>query len=228
MICFFCWRNQLPQHSLLVCCCYLSSLSPILIKFQNHRINQKAEFWKLVRKQGLNGEPPTSDTRLLIDKIIQIQTASPESEVLPMRQAVKLVAAYERQAQRLEAINARLEQISVTRESLIHKIAQLQELGENHAPGLRSLEQTRANFEALQHVAREIQSSCERLEAITNTARKTARARQLHRELDRLSAPATSTEPAFEAESLEDIERQIGREIETYLQLERETDEHLR
>ena len=203
-------------------------LSPILIKFENYQLNRKVEFWKWVRKRGLSGEPPTGDTRLLIDKIVQIQTATPD-ELLPMRQAVKLVDAYERQTRQLQTINARLAQIGATRLALSEKTQQLQALGENHAAGLQSLERTRADFEALQKVAREVQSSCERLKAILDTARKTAVTRQLHRELDQLSAAATPEgNAAFDAESNDAIERQIGHEIETYLRLERETEEQLR
>ncbi len=203
-------------------------VSPVLLKFKNHKINQQMEFWKLVRKEGLEDEPLAGDTRLLIDKIVKIQAATPSHELLPVSQAVKLVAAYDRQARQLELVRARLTKINATRETLIEKIAQLQALGENHSAGLRNLEQTRANAEALQKVADEIQSSCDRLEAILNSVRKTARARQLHRELDQLSASATpAIDTELEAHS-EDIERQIGREIETYMQLERETEEHLR
>lgn len=206
--------------------------SSIFIRFKSYQRNQKIEFWKLVRKQGLSGEPPTGDTRLLIDKIIKIQTATPNNELLLMSQAVKLVAAYQRQSRQLELIKARLAKINATRQSLNEKIAQLQSLGENHSAGLRNLEQTRSNSNALQKVANEIQSSCDRLEAILSSVQKTARARQLRGELDQLSALNSAKDEAvestFEAESLEDIERQIGREIETYLQLERETEEHLR
>ena len=64
------------------------------------------------------------------------------------------------------------------------------------------------------------------------SVQKAAQARQLHRELSNINArlpqKAEAIESAFEPESLEDIERQIGREIETYLRLERETEEHLR
>ncbi len=206
--------------------------SSFFIKLQRFKRNRKVYFWNLVKKHGLFDQKPTDGTRLLVDKIINIQTATPGSELLLMRQAVKLVAAYQQQSRQLQAVEARLAKLGSTRETLTEKIKQLQALGENHSTGLRNLEQTRAGFEILQKVAAEIQSSCDRLEAILNTVRKTARARQLHRELDQLSAldaPSSQTiEPAFEAESHEDIERQIGREIETYLRLERETEEHLR
>ena len=205
--------------------------SSALIKFKDYKRGKRAEFWKQVRKQGLSGEPPTGETRLLIDKITKIQTATPGHELLLMRQAVKLVAAYERQSQQWHKINARLAKLNSTRVELEQKTAQLQALGENHSAGLRSLEQTRANATALQKVADEIQSSCDRLEKILNSVQKTARARQLNHELDRMSALDSPTnqsvEPAFEAESSEAIERQIGREIETYLQLERETEAYL-
>ena len=199
---------------------------------QSHNRHKRARFWNCVRKSGFAGDEPTADTKLLIDKIVEIQTATPGNELLTLRQAVKLVATYQRQSQHLQAIKARLATLNSTYETVSKKIKQLQALGESHAAGLRNLEQTRADFHALQKVAREIQSSCDRLEAIVNNVKKTAKARQLHHELDQMSArvaPSSgAVEPAFAAESLEDIERQIGREIETYLQLERETDEHLR
>lgn len=109
---------------------------------------------------------------------------------------------------------------------------QLRELGEDYPQGARNLEQINGDLAALGRVHGQIHASCTRLEAIVIGVQKAAQSRELRRELEGLSArvaPSSGAlEPAFAAESLEDIERQIGREIETYLQLERETDEHLR
>ena len=199
---------------------------------QSHNRHKRARFWNCVRKSGFAGDEPTADTKLLIEKIVEIQTATPGNELLTLRQSVKLATVYERQSRQLEAVKARLAKLKSTHQTLSQKIQQLQALGENHAAGLQGLAQTRAEFESLQKLAQAMQSSCDRLEAILNAVTKTARTRQLHHELDQLSAPVTAAtppgEPAFAHESLEEIERQIGREIETYLQLERETEEHLR
>ena len=203
-----------------------------LIRFKTYQQGKRIEFWKGVRKHGLCGEPPTGATKLLIDRIIKIQMASAQRELLPPRQAIKLVVAYERRARQLQEVNARLAKLRELQRALDEKTGGLQTLGEEHPTGLRSLQQVRLDSAAMQKVADEIQGSCDRLDAILNAVQQTARAHQLHRELDQMSAPDqrsdAADEPAFEAESLEDIERQIRREIETYLQLERETEEHLR
>ena len=204
--------------------------SSALIRLQRYRRNRKIMFWKEIRKRGLSGTPPMGNTQLLIDKIVKIEASAPGDELLPTRQAIKLVAAYERQSQHLQGVYGRMDKLDSTRRALREKTAQLQALGEAHPAGLRSLEEARANHQALQKVADEIRNSCDRLEAILGGVQKTARARQLHRELDQISAtdPGASQAVEFEAESAEAIERQIGREIETYLQLERETEQQLR
>ncbi len=111
-------------------------------------------------------------------------------------------------------------------------MAQLQKLGEDYPQGARNLEQINTDLEALGKVHSQIHGSCTRLEVIVIGVQKSAQSHQLRSEIEGLNARVTraagTIEPAFEAESLEEIERQIGREIETYLQLERETETHLR
>ena len=196
-------------------------------KIKGYRRDRVNAFWRLIQREGLTGEPPTSLTRLLIERIVQIQTAS-GGALLPMRQAVKLVAIYERQSRQLQLVREREPKLNQKREALLEKMAELQALGETNAAAWHQLELMRADAEALEKVADDIQDSCARLEQILSSVQKTARARQLHRELNQISASdQPANEPAFAPESLEEIERQIGREIETYLQLERETDQHL-
>ena len=68
----------------------------------------------------------------------------------------------------------------------------------------------------------ELKSSCTRLEAILIGLQRQIQERRRRRDLAGVETQAN------EAQSREEIERQIGREIETYLRLERETGEHLR
>ena len=203
----------------------------VWIKGRQFQRDRSRRFWGEIKAHGLSGEAPTPATRQLIDRIIAIGAAPGESELLVLRQAVKLVAAHDHQQRQLQGVEARLSQLNGTRETLIEKIEQLQLLGEDHAPGRGNLRAITGQCEALQGVALRIRQGCERLEMILDSVQKAAQTRRLRRELDQISAlsPSIQTvEPALQAESPEEIERQIGREIETYLQLERETEEHLR
>ena len=171
-------------------------------------------------------------TRQFGFSVAQIYALDQAGDTLPVRQAVRLFDTHRRQQKRLAQVSARMEELRALSEQLETKLARLHELGESYASGTRTLEEITADHEALTQISRRIQSSCTRLEMLVIAVQKAVQARQLRRELDELSArlphSGESVEPAFEPESLETIERQIGREIETYLHLERETEEHLR
>ena len=185
----------------------------------------------LGRNHAFGFELPLS-TRQLGTEIQNIYTGEPSGKLFPLRQSIQLLDTHNRQQQRLQIVENRLRELRGLQENLSGKLAQLRELGENYPQGARNLEQINGDLAALGKVHGQIRASCARLEAIVIGVQKVAQSRELRRELEGLSAQLpqqqNSVEPAFEAQSLEEIERQIGREIETYLRLERETDEHLR
>ena len=128
------------------------------LKLKQFQRERNRFFWNWMKEWGLSGEAPTRATRRLIDKIADIQSNAGK-ELLPLRQSVKLVEAHHGQQRQLQRVNARLHKLHATRETLVEKIAQLQELGENHAAGWRNLEQVRAETDALQNVADQLQNS---------------------------------------------------------------------
>ena len=214
---------------LLAISVYLTSSA--IIEMRKSRNFKAYRIWELVGESPVFVAPDNASLRHLGKSVRQIYEIDPAGEVLPLSQAIRLLDTYWRQQERSRKIAARLEELQALREELSSKIAQLQELGESRT-GLRELNQIETDIEALKKVPPQIDASCRRLEVILISVKRAAQARKLHRELDDLRArvprPAEAADSAFEAQSITEIERQIGREIETYLQLERETDEHLR
>lgn len=188
--------------------------------------------WEYMGRNQTFGTALSEATRRLGNDVQKIYNGDPTGKIFPLRQSIRLVDTHSRQQQRLFIVENRLGELRGLQESLAGKMAQLHELGEDYPQGARNLEQINADLEALGRVHGQIRGSCTRLEAIVIGVQKAVQSRQLRRELEGLSARVAPSngaiESAFEAESLEDIERQIGREIETYLRLERETEEHLR
>ena len=197
------------------------------------RENARARLiWQALGNDQVFGARLSESTRRLGNDVQKIYDGDPTGKLFPIRQSIQLVDTHNRQQQRLAIVENRLGELRKLQESLTGKMAQLRELGEDYPQGARNLEQINEDLEALRRVHGQIRASCTRLEAIVIGVQKALQSRQLRAELEGLSArvaPASGAiEPAFAAESLEEIERQIGREIETYLRLERETDEHLR
>lgn len=188
--------------------------------------------WEYLGRNQTFGAGLSEATRRLGNDVQKIYDGDPTGKLFPLRQSIRLVDTHSRQQQRLFIVENRLGELRNLQEALAGKMAQLQELGEDYPQGARNLKQINADLEALGRVHGQIRASCTRLEAIVIGVQKAVQSRQLRRELEGLSAHVAPSigaiEPAFEAQSLEDIERQIGREIETYLRLERETEEHLR
>ena len=193
--------------------------------------------WKIIQLEQQNAYLPlNSSTRELGYEVRKIYEIDRAGTIFPLPQAVRLIDTHRRQRERLHKVAARLIELQLLIETLEAKLKKLRELGEEHSQGAHKLQRLTEDFEVLLRDQMQIRSSCTRLEAIVLSAQEAAQARQLRqklrRDLDILGEPcdlsAEATKPAFEAESLEAIERQIGREIETYLQLERETEEHLR
>ena len=152
----------------------------------------------------------------------------PLADTLPLPQAVRLLDAHQSQQQRLEIISFRLEELCLLRQTMHEKLAQLHNLGEDAPEAKRRLAELERDEAALQHIHNQISASCARLETIFTSVQHAHQVRQLKRELGELSQVAGAhSDLALENDAF-DIERQIGREIETFLRLERETDEHLR
>ena len=187
--------------------------------------------WRAVSRNKTLGLPIEGLALEVRDIIKEIYSTGSGESLLPLSQAVRLFDVYVRQQKRLNLVNARLRQLHALRKPLMAKSAQLEALGKDYvkSPQERQLDD---EIERVKNVLFRIETSCTRLEGIVERLSREAQARQIQLELNDLSArlphAATSEQPIFASESLEDIERQIGREIETYLQLERETDEHLR
>ena len=116
------------------------------------------------------------------------------------------------------------------RQTLLQKQKQLRSLGDDNPAVEGTLATLESDIGPLERSGKALQASCARLEAIVLSVDAAAQRRQLHREVGELTAEARRDEVGALELSDEhlDLERQIGREIETFLQLERETDAHLR
>lgn len=187
--------------------------------------------WSDLVESGVFGSPIVATARGLSGKIQGIYSTYHGADMLPLPQAIRLFEVYCHHRESRNSIEKRLDSLHSIREELLNKTALLSQLGEERTIS-REIKQIDAEIEPLEELRDRIAGSYRRLETIVSSVSKTLEAHRLHRELDELSARlphASSTiEPAFAPESLEEIERQIGREIETYLRLERETDAHLR
>ena len=214
--------------------CVVLSVGVVFDEARNrggHGHKDALAIWNRLGDNHAFGFQLSDSTKRLGNDISRIYQTDAAGQLLPLRQAVRLLDTHNRQQQRLKLVENRLRELRQLQEALADKMAQLQQLGEDYPQGARNLEQIEADLAALGTVHGQIRGSCTRLEALVIGVQKVAQSRELRRELEGLSArvaPTSATvEPAFEAQSLEEIERQIGREIETYLQLERETEQHL-
>ncbi|BCM92752.1 hypothetical protein IAD21_04634 [Abditibacteriota bacterium] len=186
--------------------------------------------WREIRRSGVLAEPTAQD---LAERITQVYEHDLRAEFLPLSQAVRLTLVWKQQKERLSTIEHRVRQMKDLRATLLEKQQLLYELGDDNA----ALEQTLARLDhdtdALECNGIALGASCSRLESLVTEVNAAARRRQLHREIGELAAQVpldkANTEPTLATrEEHLDLERQITREIETYLQLERETDAHLR
>lgn len=188
---------------------------------QEHERNKARHLWEHLGGVHAFGQPHSLYTERLGRQIKRIYEADTAGLLLPLRQAVRVLDAYHLQQQRLESVKGRLEKM----QGIADRIERLGK-GENQNLIRSESAQINADLQILKRDQEQIEASCGRLELILTKIERTLETRQLHRELGELNlGRAPIVEPAFEPESLEDIERQIGREIETYLRLERETDE---
>ena len=188
--------------------------------------------WRQIHRSKMFGSTIRGTALSIRERVDQIYSMRSGEHLLPLSHAIRLLDVCVRQQTQLKPINARRFRLYTLRQKFETKIAQLQGLGANRE---KSPEERQLDFEIewTENARYEISSSCDRLYNIIEQVHREAQARQLRDELDDLQsqlprAIPSRIEPSFEAESLEEIERQIGREIETYLRLERETEEHLR
>ena len=227
--------NDYGITALIASIIWIVSLYATLMAARHWRRLDKNEHrltWKSLESRRARANIADGSTRMLANRVQKIYDADPAGEMFLLQQAIRLIDIHERQKRRARAVKLRLDELHQIQKSLTQKLARLRELGEQTARGEADLDQLAQHRQGLREVQEQIENSCRRLSAIVASAEKATQVRQLHREVENLSArlprQTEAPEPAFEAESLEDIERQIGREIETYLQLERETEERLR
>lgn len=171
-----------------------------------------------------------ASTAKLASEIGEFYQTDPRGEVLPLSPAIRLVNTHHKQQARLKIVLQRLAELGSIGLALREKTEQLRDLGEKPESGEARLQTLQRDENALRLLTTQNEASCRRLEMILIEARKAAQMQQLHREISDLSLQAASPTAilALVPESLFDVERQIAREIETYLQLERDSDRHLR
>ncbi|HEX8464963.1 MAG TPA: hypothetical protein VF627_10145 [Abditibacterium sp.] len=162
-------------------------------------------------------------------QIGNIYQHDPRGEFFPLPQAIKLLDAHYRQQKRVGLVSQRLDDLSDLKIRLSEKILQLRELGADNEEGLENLKRIETDEQALQPLKDQIEASCRRLEMILISVQTAFKTRQLQREISELgtrATPAATLSTLAPENELSDIERQIGREIETFLRLERETERH--
>ncbi len=191
--------------------------------------NRARSIWVELSATNIFGED-TYALRGMLLRVEALYERDPEAQVLPFIQAVRLVQVWHQQQSRLSLIRSHVAQMSETRVTLIEKQAQLRALGDDNAAIGQTLARLEGDIGPLERSSETLRASCARLEAIVLSVDAAAQRRQLHREVGELTADVRrDDEGALELRDEHlDLERQIGREIETFLQLERETDAHLR
>jgi len=186
--------------------------------------------WNALTTPEFPAPPLPNATFLLKNSIAVLYQQDVNAQTFPLVQAMRLLDAHTRQQRRLEVVEYRLVQLQVIYKTMRDKLKQLRALGEDAPEVERKLAQLKGDIAALENIAAQISASCARLEAIFTGVQHAHQVRQLKRELGELSQVAGSSSDsdlALDSDAF-DIERQIGREIETFIRLERETDEHLR
>jgi hypothetical protein len=184
--------------------------------------------WHYVAHQEPCFQVDSSEFNALKAKIALIYASDPQGHTFPVHQAIKLLEAFSRQQKRLTRVLSHIALLHRQRDELSQRLARLHELGEDNPTGRARLKRLDTDIFALETSTLSIQASCSRLEAIVDKVRQTVEVKKLHREINQLSLSETALASELQSEEANDIERQIAREIETFLRLERETDEHLR
>lgn len=192
--------------------------------------NRARSIWDEFRRSDAFGASESLKVRELTREIARVYEIDPQGEVLPISQAVRLVLVWKQQQECLQLIIERLGQMRVLRETLLSKQRLLHDLNDHNSGVERTIARLNDDIEPLDRSCDAFLASCARLEAMISSVEAQARRRQLHREIGQLTTqviPGPMDSLELSNEHL-DLERQITREIETFLQLERETDAHLR
>ena len=187
--------------------------------------------WGELIGSGALGHNSSLKERELLKSIGRIYERDPQGQSLPLPQAVRLVLTWKQQQKRLRLVGDHVEQMRITRSNLQEKQKLLRELNDENTSIERALARLSDDLTPLERSCEVLRASCTRLEALLVEVDATVRRRELHREVGEITARlAPSNVPAYleVADEGFDIERQISREIETFLQLERETGAHLR
>lgn len=174
---------------------------------------------------------PSTETFELKMALRSLYQSDPQGEVLPLKQALRLLFIYDLQHQRRHTILHRATQLQVVKEQLADKAERLRELGDFNPSLLAGVDEMKEEIEALDKLGDDILASCHRLEAIVLSVQRAVQVKQLHREIADLKSslsPGRKDPSQLASPEITDIERQIGREIETFLKLQKETDERLR
>ncbi|WP_157947566.1 hypothetical protein [Abditibacterium utsteinense] len=195
------------------------------------RKRRAATLWNNLCSQTRFGRQLSPVSTELAGQIQKIYQQDLQGEFFPVSQALQLLDTHHRQQERSQLVSNRLLDLKGLHFALSEKIKELRELGTEHEEGNKNLAQIEADAQALRALKGQIETSCRRLEMILISVQTAFKTRQLQREISDLGKRSTSstTLDTFSPEhELSAIERQITREVETFLQLERETDRHMR
>ena len=197
--------------------------------WQEFKAHRAATIWTKLRSQPRYSEAMSPASRELSTQIGDIYQQDLLGEFFPLSQALRLLDTHHRQQQRSRLVSVRLRDLENVHIALASKIKQLHALGAEAQDGEQNLRQIEADTAALKTLKDQIEASCRRLEMILISVQTAFKTRQLQREISELgtrATPAATLSTLAPENELSDIERQIGREIETFLQLERETERH--
>ena len=209
--------------------CSVVSSRQTAIMWRAYKQSRAVSLWKVAAWNEQFFPDPAPPTKILRGELTEFYRADQSAEVLPLAQGLRLLSVYELQQQRQELIAKRIIQLHALRDKLVRTATQLETLGESRPDTTGSVHKAQSELAALERLVDESLASCKRLEVIVVSTQKALQVRQLHHELTRLQSDITSTisQPLMEPYPT-NIEGQISREIETYLQLERETELHFR
>jgi hypothetical protein len=171
-------------------------------------------------------------THRFCERISTLYESDSSQLLLPFRHAARLLDTYHKQQARLTALNLRLEEVEALYQPLNARIEKLRELHETNEAGERTLRELRNEKRQLLALKNQIETSANNLEAILSTIENERKKRRLHQEVAVLAGRAriSSDEEVTEGivpDPVNELEEQITREIQTYLQLERDTDQRL-
>ncbi len=187
--------------------------------------------WKELSELGALSPSSQLGTFPLDEALRSLYVEDPRGEVLPIARAARLIVVYDAQQQRRSTILGRSRELNQVREQLMEKAARLQSLGDTSLAVPSSIREMAREIETLERIADDLAASCHRLETLVLEVHRAVQIKQLHREIAELKSsvsPETTASAELVAPTFADLERQIAREIETFLLLERETDAHLR